>query len=273
MPLDARVELSLADDASAAAQRDADLTALHAAGQRELVFACLAERYAPKVHRLCLALLREPAAAEDAAQDSLLRAWRSLDRYDPRGGAWSTWLYAITRNRCLTLLGRSGAAGPVLASMADEAVQAEAEAVAVVAASPGDDAGHALLRRLVDALPEAQRLALTLYYYEERAVAEVAERAGVPIEGPHPDESFWIDQLEQQGRMFGLPCFFWGMRCQALLPVALYTRNYGNGGPEDSYSSQGVRSPIDRSFRERNRRDGQAYGRSSARPGAAADPH
>jgi glyoxylase-like metal-dependent hydrolase (beta-lactamase superfamily II) len=41
------------------------------------------------------------------------------------------------------------------------------------------------------------------------AVAEVAERAGVPIEGPHPDESFWIDQLDQQGRMFGLP----GARC------------------------------------------------------------
>jgi hydroxyacylglutathione hydrolase len=36
------------------------------------------------------------------------------------------------------------------------------------------------------------------------AVAEVAERAGVPIEGPHPDESFWIDQLDQQGKMFGV---------------------------------------------------------------------
>jgi glyoxylase-like metal-dependent hydrolase (beta-lactamase superfamily II) len=36
-------------------------------------------------------------------------------------------------------------------------------------------------------------------------VAEMAERAGVPIEGPHPDESFWIDQLDQQGRMFGVP--------------------------------------------------------------------
>jgi len=34
--------------------------------------------------------------------------------------------------------------------------------------------------------------------------AELAERAGVPIEGPHPDESFWIDQLDQQGRMFGV---------------------------------------------------------------------
>jgi len=35
-------------------------------------------------------------------------------------------------------------------------------------------------------------------------VAEVAERAGVPIEGPHRDDAFWIDQLAGQGRMFGV---------------------------------------------------------------------
>mgnify|MGYP002135848671 CR=1 FL=1 len=37
------------------------------------------------------------------------------------------------------------------------------------------------------------------------AAAGLRERTGVPVEGPHPDESFWIDQLDQQGRMFGLP--------------------------------------------------------------------
>jgi glyoxylase-like metal-dependent hydrolase (beta-lactamase superfamily II) len=33
--------------------------------------------------------------------------------------------------------------------------------------------------------------------------AELARRHGVPIEGPHEDERFWIDQLEGQARMFG----------------------------------------------------------------------
>lgn len=36
-------------------------------------------------------------------------------------------------------------------------------------------------------------------------VAELAERTGVPVEGPHPEDSFWIDQLETQARRFGLP--------------------------------------------------------------------
>ena len=35
-------------------------------------------------------------------------------------------------------------------------------------------------------------------------VAEVAERAGVPVEGPHRDDAFWIDQLGTQGTMFGV---------------------------------------------------------------------
>lgn len=160
-----------------AAQRDSDLVALLATGQPELAFASLAERYAPKVHRLCMAMLRDAARAEEAAQDSLLRAWRALAGYQPQAGALSTWLYAITRNRCLSLIER---AGPAMASLSDEAT--EAEAMTLVA--PDDEVthadGHALLRGLVDALPDTLRLALTLYYYEERAVAEVAAMLGLP---------------------------------------------------------------------------------------------
>jgi hydroxyacylglutathione hydrolase len=36
------------------------------------------------------------------------------------------------------------------------------------------------------------------------AVAELARRFSLPIEGPHPDDRFWIEQLPQQGTMFGL---------------------------------------------------------------------
>lgn len=179
MPLDAPpqlMNLPLNSDASEAARRDQDIVELLMAGVAEAAFERLAARYSPKVYRLCLAMLREPARAEEAAQDSLLRAWRALAGYRPAAGALSTWLYAITRNRCLTLIERSG---PTTASLADEAVQAEADGLAAPDESCGAD-GHALLHRLVEALPDAQRLALTLYYYEERAVAEVAAMLGLP---------------------------------------------------------------------------------------------
>ena len=37
------------------------------------------------------------------------------------------------------------------------------------------------------------------------ATAELKARTGVPIEGPHPDDQFWIDGIEAQGMMYGMP--------------------------------------------------------------------
>ena len=87
--------------------RDADLVAALARGETVLAFDGLVARYAERVHRLCRSLLRDPAAAEDAAQDSLLRVWRALHGFRPERAALSTWLYAITRHHCLAQLGRA----------------------------------------------------------------------------------------------------------------------------------------------------------------------
>ena len=37
------------------------------------------------------------------------------------------------------------------------------------------------------------------------AAAEMAERTGAPIEGPHPDDQFWIDRIESSGKQYGIP--------------------------------------------------------------------
>lgn len=160
-----------------AAARDADVLALLAGGEVHAAFERLVPRYEGKVYRLCLTLLREPAAAQDAAQDSLLRVWRALGCFDAGKAALSTWVYAVTRNRCLTLL----AARPnPTESMSLPEVQAEVdEQVAPIAAPPGDDTAKTL-RRLVQALPDAPRRCITLYYFEEHSVAEVAAMLGLP---------------------------------------------------------------------------------------------
>ena len=110
--------------------------------------------------------------AQDVAQESLIRVWKALPGYDGRA-ALSTWIYAITRNRCLTALERAR----VPLSLSDEAVQAEAEEVA---AANADADSVSTLRRLVDELPEAARRVITLFYFEERSVAEVAAMLGHP---------------------------------------------------------------------------------------------
>lgn len=160
-----------------AAARDADVVALLAHGQVQAAFELLLPRYEAKVYRLCLTLLREAHAAEDAAQDSLLRVWRSLGGFDGRKAALSTWVYAVTRNRCLTLLAtRPGRTE----SLSLPEVQAEVDLIAAPPAAHPGDASAAALRRLVEALPETPRRCISLYYFDEHSVAEVAAMLGLP---------------------------------------------------------------------------------------------
>lgn len=52
--------------------------------------------YSPHVYRWAYRLLQHHQAAEDATQETFLRAWRYLATFDPARGALSTWLYRIT---------------------------------------------------------------------------------------------------------------------------------------------------------------------------------
>lgn len=162
---------------SPAQQRDADLVAALGRGEHTAAFQGIVERYASKMHQLCVSLLGHEAEAEDAVQEALLRAWRALGSYQAQRGALSTWLYAITRNHCFSALqGRP----PSALSLGLPDVQALAEALPQAApAGPGKDA-VACLRQQVRQLPAAQRQCTELYYFEERPVAEVADMLGLP---------------------------------------------------------------------------------------------
>jgi RNA polymerase sigma-70 factor (ECF subfamily) len=159
---------------SEAGHRDRDIVELLQSGSHAAAFDLVMERYERKVYRLCCSLMREPDQAADAAQESLLRVWKALPGYDQRASL-STWIYTITRNRCLTAIERRRD----LDSLSDPAVEQAAEAAVAVEPPAGQD--HlGLLRELVDALPERYRRTLTLYYYQEKSVAEVAAMLGQP---------------------------------------------------------------------------------------------
>ena len=85
---------------------DAELVAKVLEGRAE-AFATLVGRYHGGCARLAYRLLGNRQDAEDALQESLLRAYRSLGRYRDRD-MFRAWLYRILVNQCRTLGGRRG---------------------------------------------------------------------------------------------------------------------------------------------------------------------
>lgn len=59
--------------------------------------------YGPELRRFAAARLRDRHRAEDALQETFLRAWRSADRFDPERGSMRTWLFGIMRNLLIDL--------------------------------------------------------------------------------------------------------------------------------------------------------------------------
>ena len=133
-------------------------------------FEALARRHQAALYRLAVRVMGDPGEAEDALQEGLLDAWRRIDRFRA-DSAFSTWLYRVVTNRCLSQLRRRR---PEPVAEVDDRVRApdDPERSAEV------DAGLAALGRALATLPAEQRVCWVLRELEGLGYAEISEITG-----------------------------------------------------------------------------------------------
>ena len=155
---------------------DAGIEEHLAAGRHARAFDLVVPAFRDRVFRLAYSILKDRAAAEDAAQETFVRVWKALPGFDGRAQL-GTWIYAIARNTCLMELRRRR---PTVSF--DDPDSAEAQhAAAAIATGPADDPERDNLLRLVDALPRNQQEAVRLFYLEDRSYEAVAEQLDMPL--------------------------------------------------------------------------------------------
>lgn len=151
---------------------DAPLLAAAAQGDRA-AFDVLAGRYLLRLRRTALRVLNDPAAAEDVAQDALLRAWTRAASYRPEQASVSTWLHRIAVNAAIDRVRAARPSAELPEDLADNAVGAEL--------SLAGRQRNQVLAQAIAALPDRQRAAITMTYGQgwsgQRAAAALSVSA------------------------------------------------------------------------------------------------
>jgi RNA polymerase sigma-70 factor, ECF subfamily len=159
------------------------------------------ERFRVELIGYCYRMLASPFEAEDAVQETLLRAWRNIDRFDEQRAPLRSWLYSIATNVCVDMLrsaqrrarpmdlGPSASAGPELGRPLSEGAWVQPIPDSRVLPAHGDPAELAAQRETIrlafvaalQHLPARQRAVLIMREVLCWKAEEVARTLGTTV--------------------------------------------------------------------------------------------
>ncbi len=150
----------------------------------ETAYRRLIERYRRPVYSLALRMLRQSEDAEDLTQETFVRMFRALDRYDP-ARPFSSWLFTIASRLCIDHL-RRRRVRPV--SMFQWQAPGEEERVIEVE-DPGkrpeeltvESEEERRVQQLIDELPPHYRIVVMLRHQQDLSYDEIAEALRLPL--------------------------------------------------------------------------------------------
>lgn len=145
------------------------------ADEDETALSILYDRYSSLVFSVAKRILGDPGAAEEILQDIFYGAWRNASSFDSNRGSMAGWLLVAARNRAIDRLRRGK-------GRATDSI--EEDIVALTVNLENKTAQNLMLSKVKKAitdLPEAQRSACEMAYFEGLTHTEIAERTGEPL--------------------------------------------------------------------------------------------
>ncbi len=142
-------------------------------------FAKLVDAYQNRVFSVCYRMLGSPTAAEDAAQETFIRACTALDSYDPNR-SFATWILSIAANYCIdqirkrkmTLLSIDNEKYAWLAPPA-QGPQPEKWTL--------ETEKHQKVHKMLRVLNETDRAAIILQYWHDYSYQEIADTLSLTV--------------------------------------------------------------------------------------------
>ena len=143
-------------------------------GDRE-AFSWVVDHYRDMVYTICLRMLSVEADAQDAAQEVFVKAYRAISSFQEKS-KFSTWIYRIAYNHCISVIRKKVRMIDLVDEVPDEEV------------NEGDVSGMEVLSReerrrylqmAIEALPETDAVVVTLFYFDELSLEEIAEVTGL----------------------------------------------------------------------------------------------
>jgi|AntRauTorckE6833_2_1112554.scaffolds.fasta_scaffold89894_2 RNA polymerase sigma-70 factor (ECF subfamily) len=150
---------------------DQDLMLRIAQQKDQDAFATLVNRYRHKLFATCYRMLGQQAEAEEAVQDSFLKLWNYAKSWDAEKASLNTWLYTITGNTCRDVLRKRKA---ILVEHDDNRESELPGGQEVVEQKEQ----ARLVKKAINELPERQREALVLSYYQGLSHKEIGAIMG-----------------------------------------------------------------------------------------------
>ncbi len=150
----------------------------------EEAFRELVERFHRPVYALIVRIVRQPELAEDLSQETFLKAWKALARFDPER-RFSSWIFKIAHNSALDELRRGGLEtvsldAPFAGDDEPPELPADLAAENPLLRTLARESGR-LLERAISRLRPAYRGILLLRFAQEMSYDEIAEVLGLPL--------------------------------------------------------------------------------------------